>query len=471
MRAKEIHYLEEGTKIITPPEDEQAKYILNPLQGILAVLFLIALAACLYYDWRTTFVWGNGILAIFYITVTLYKIVMITASACSEKLIRITPQEIASLDDSTLPRYSILVPLFHEGAVLPRLIQGLSEMDYPKDKLEILMLMEEDDTETNQAFETIAPPAHFRRIRIKRSYPHTKPKACDIGLAQATGDYLVIYDAEDRPEPDQLKKAVIGFRQCPEEVVCLQAKLNFYNRNQNIMSKWFTTEYSMWYDLFLPGLSQFDAPIPLGGTSNHFQMQALKELGGWDPYNVAEDCDLGIRLYKRGMRTRVLDSTTWEEACSHVGSWIRQRSRWIKGYMQTYFVHMRHPVRVFRQLGLRGFLHFILLTKCMFLTYLINPFYWILALIWLAFRPAAIGEFFPLPVFFMGFFCLFLGNFALIYGNMLGCARRGYYSLIKWALLIPPYWVLISIGAWKAAWQLITKPHYWEKTKHGTDAK
>jgi len=360
--------------------------------------------------------------------------------------------------------------------VFDRLLEGLARLDYPKDKLQILLLLEETDTATIEACRRADPQPPFEVIVVHDSYPRTKPKACDVGLARANGNALVIYDAEDRPEPDQLKKAVVAFRKAPPDVVCLQAKLNFYNKGHNLLTKWFTAEYSTWFDLYLPGLGHYDAPIPLGGTSNHFNLKTLLEMGGWDPYNVAEDCDLGVRIYRKGYRTAMLDSTTWEEACSSLRYWIRQRSRWIKGYVQTFLVHTRSPIAVCRSLGLRRFAHFLILTGGMFFTYLINPFYWLLTLVWFLFRPdptetgqiaGAIGAYFPGPVFVMAFLCLFAGNFAFIYSSMLGCCRRGYYDLVKYALIVPPYWLLMSIAAWKALFQLIWRPHYWEKTKHG----
>ena len=468
----DVRDLQDSQPMILPPSEEQALRLMDRPQRLFWWGLAALLVLCLVFAARATIVWVNAAVAVFYIVVTLYKLVVVVASVRKGSQITVSREEIESLDEETLPRYTILVPVFHEADIMPHLVGSLSSLDYPKDKLEILVLLEEDDDETIDACMNLNPPEFFKPVLVEKSYPRTKPKACDVGLAQATGDYLVIYDAEDRPEPDQLKKAVIGFRRAvaegADEVICLQAKLNFYNRDHNLISKWFTTEYSMWYDLYLPGLSHYDAPIPLGGTSNHFDLKALKDLGGWDPYNVAEDCDLGIRLYKKGLRTRILDSTTWEEACSHPGYWIRQRSRWIKGYMQTFFVHSRGIKETYRSLGAKGFFHFLVLTSGMFFSYLVNPFYWLLTAAWVMFRTEAVGEFFPAPVFIMGFLCLFFGNFALIYSNMLGCCRRGYYALVKYVLIIPPYWALISVAAWKAFWQLIVKPHYWEKTKHGT---
>lgn len=451
----------------TPPERLMAMRLLTPGQALFWGLATAVLAGLFIADWRATLLYVNAILIAFYLFVTLYKMVVIVASVRRGATVSVTREDLAALSEEDLPTYTILVPLYREAEVFERLIQGLSQLDYPHDKLQILLLLEEGDEETIAACKRLRPQAPFQSLVVREAYPQTKPKACDVALEHATGEYLVIYDAEDQPEPDQLRKAVAAFAKCPPEVVCLQAKLNFYNPGQNILTKWFTAEYSMWYDLYLPGLGYFDAPIPLGGTSNHFRRETLMELGGWDPFNVAEDCDLGIRLYRRGFRTRMLDSTTWEEACSSPRFWVKQRSRWIKGYMQTFFVHTRDPLRTLRRLGPIKAMHFFLLTGGAILTYLINPFYWLLTAAWVLFRTEAVGRFFPAPVFIMGFLCLFLGNFVLVYANMLGCCRRGMHHLVKYVLAIAPYWLGMSVAAWKAAFQLVFRPHYWEKTQHG----
>jgi cellulose synthase/poly-beta-1,6-N-acetylglucosamine synthase-like glycosyltransferase len=285
----------------------------------------------------------------------------------------------------------------------------------------------------------------------------------------ARGEYLVIFDAEDRPEPDQLKKAVLGFQRVPDDVVCLQARLNFYNRRQNLLTRLFTTEYSMWFDLFLPGLSDLRVPIPLGGTSNHFRAAKLRELLGWDPYNVTEDCDLGFRIALSGYQTVMLDTTTWEEACSSLPHWIRQRSRWTKGYIQTYLVAMRHPLRMIRRLGIGGMLAFQLMVGGTPLCLLINPVYWILTLGWFILRVQSVAVVFPFPVILWGLLCLFAANFVFIYACLVATYRRRYYGLVKYALLSPMYWLMMSIGGWKGFLQLVTRPSYWEKTRHGMD--
>ena len=259
------------------------------------------------------------------------------------------------LTDADWPRYTILCPLYREAEVVPQFVQAMQALDYPADKLQILFLTEEDDLETRKAIEAMLLPQHFNIVTVPAGQPRTKPRACNFGLLQATGDYVVIYDAEDIPDPLQLKKAVLTFANHDSDLACVQAKLNYYNATQNLLTRWFTVEYSLWFDLVLPGMQQMKLPLPLGGTSNHFRMGMLRRVGAWDPFNVTEDCDLGLRLAHSGLKTIVLDSTTYEEANSQVKNWIRQRSRWIKGYLLTYLVYMRQPLRYLRQGRLREF--------------------------------------------------------------------------------------------------------------------
>jgi cellulose synthase/poly-beta-1,6-N-acetylglucosamine synthase-like glycosyltransferase len=364
------------------------------------------------------------------------------------------------------PHYSILVPLYREARAVPGLLSHLQRLDYPADRIEVLLLLEEDDTETRAAVEGHPLPAHFRPVLVPPSPPRTKPKACNVGLRQASGEFLVVYDAEDRPEPDQLRKAVAAFRRESAQVVCLQARLNFYNRDRNLLTRLFAIEYSTWFDFCIPGLFLLDAPIPLGGTSNHFRLDRLRALGGWDPFNVTEDCDLGIRLYAAGQRTHCLESTTWEEATFRLAPWVRQRSRWVKGYIQTYWVHLRRHRRLARELGAARLLHFHFLFGATAFCLLLNPFYWALTVLWLAGRFDWISGLYPLWLLIPAMICLLAGNAAFVLSGMLACLNRGHYGLLPACLLLPPYWVLMSVGAWRGALQLITRPHHWEKTPH-----
>ncbi len=456
-------------KIFEETPNDTAYMVLTRLQRMTLFGLLAGVLVWLYADWEFCLTVVNGLFTTFYLVVSVYKFYLIHLSLGPEQELRFTPQELAALRDEDLPVYTILVPLYREKETLERLVDGLKRLDYPKDKLDVLLLLEEDDKETIAAARAMDMPAFIRLIVTPDAQPKTKPKACNLGLSLAHGKYLVIYDAEDRPEPDQLKKAVLGFQRCGSDVVCLQAKLNFYNQKQNLLTRWFTTDYSMWFDLFLPGLDRMDAPIPLGGTSNHFDVEKLKALRGWDPFNVTEDADLGMRIAKRGLATKTIDSTTWEEACSVVGFWIRQRSRWTKGYVQTWLVHMRSPLKLLRELGFARWLSFQLMVGGTPFSLLINPVYWLLTVVWFVFRYEPLSELFPFPIILGGLVCLFVGNFTFIYACMLAAYRRGYYDLVKYALIVPAYWFLMSIGAWKGFLQLITKPFYWEKTKHGFD--
>lgn len=432
--------------------------------AILGLLFLIFM----FIAPITTLAVVFGILSVFHLAVSLYKLRLVLKSLGAHAGIDVTQDEVDALDDATLPTYTILVPLFREAAVVPALVRGVHGLDYPRHKLDVRLLCEEEDEETIEAIRALNLPAHFHLVIVPPSLPQTKPKACNYGLIQATGEITVIFDAEDRPDPDQLKRVVAAFRKSPDNVACIQAKLNYFNSEQNLLTRWFTTEYSMWFDLMLPGLDQAKAPIPLGGTSNHFKTRELLELGAWDPYNVTEDADLGIRLYKAGLETAVIDSTTYEEANSDLANWIRQRSRWIKGYFQTYLVHMRNPAKLYRQMGFTGFLSFQLVIGGT-LTFLINPIFWGLTTLFTLSQWDLIRQIFPGFVFYAAVFQLVVGNFVFVYANIAGTIHRGYFSLVRQALFSPIYWGFMSIAAWKGFWQLITNPFYWEKTEHGLD--
>jgi len=403
----------------------------------------------------------------------LFNLYLVMKSLHTPPEIGFSKNELTELDGQDLPMYSILCPLYKEVQVLPIFLKAISDFDWPKDRLDAVLLLEQDDEETIAAAKAMDLPTYVRTLIVPHSLPKTKPKACNYGLSFAKGEYVVIYDAEDIPEPEQLKKAYLGFKSSPADVKCLQAKLNYYNPRQNLLTRFFTAEYSLWFDVILTGLQTLNTSIPLGGTSNHFRTADLLELEGWDPFNVTEDCDLGIRLFKKGYKTAVIDSITLEEANSHVGNWIRQRSRWIKGYMQTYLVHMRKPSSFIRENGIHAFVFQLTVGgKVAFL--FINPILWAATISYFALYAIvgpAIESLYPPIVFYMAVFSLVFGNFLCIYYYMIGCAKREHWGLIKYVFLIPAYWLMASIAAFVALYQLIVKPHFWEKTRHGLHFK
>lgn len=409
----------------------------------------------------------STIVAFGFLAATLFKFVVCLRGARLERAAGITDAEVAALHDHELPVYTVLVPVFREANVVGDLVANLAALDYPKEKLQILLLLEEDDTETREAAIAARPPETITFVTVPRGQPQTKPKACNVGLFLARGEFLVIYDAEDRPDPDQLKKAVLAFGRGDERLACVQAALNYWNVEDNALTRMFTLEYSFWFDYMLPGLEAYRLPIPLGGTSNHFRTSTLRQLGGWDPFNVTEDADLGIRASALGCTVGIVNSTTYEEANNHYGNFVRQRSRWIKGYLQTLLVHGRHPVALAREAGIRQTLAFALLVGGTPLAFLfVPPLYALLALS-LVVSPDALEPYFPSWVLWVSLLNLLAGNVVMVYVSMMGAFKRRRYRLVPWALLNPLYWLLHSLAAYKAVWQLIRKPHYWEKTVHG----
>lgn len=447
-----------------PVPEETASTSLTLSQKLTLLCLLLFLGYIIFHHLQTSSYWPHHLLAVVYAVICFHKFFLILRGLVKKQETIVSDVEIFSRHD--WPVYSILLPLYRETEILPQLCQAIEKIDYPKDRLEVILILEEDDVETQRTVEKMSLPFWWRTIIVPDFPPKTKGKALNYGLAHAHGRYLVIYDAEDIPEPTQLKKAVIGFQRADPQVVCLQAKLNYYNPYQNILTKWFTAEYSTWFDLYLPGISSIQAPIPLGGTSNHFRTEVLRQLKGWDPFNVTEDCDLGIRIFKAGYRTAVLDTTTWEEANSQLGNWIKQRSRWVKGYIQTYFVHTRNPWQLLTKLGVVNFIHFNLIVGGNFFVLCFNPVAWFL-FFWCLFSGLKTG-FFPQynkPFDTLGF-ALYLGNIAFILINVAGCLKRKYHRLLIPSLLSPFYWILMSIGAWKGLWQYFFRPHFWEKTAH-----
>ncbi len=373
--------------------------------------------------------------------------------------------------EATLPIYTVLVPIFREKAVLPELIQSLQKLDYPCAKLDIKLIFEDCDVETIDHARMLNIPDHFEFIIVPKSHPQTKPKALNYALQFAQGDYVVIYDAEDHPHPEQLRNAVTAFRLAPINVACLQARLMFYNSSENWLTKQFSIEYAALFNGLLPTLQRLDYPIPLGGTSNHFRMSALKDIGGWDAFNVTEDADIGIRLYRNGYTARVLNSVTYEEATCRTGAWIRQRTRWIKGWMQTYAVHMRHPFKLYQQLGWQGFFGFQVMIGGFIASALIHPifFFYALGMLgWMVVQGDAMV--FPLPENIFWIVSIFNLSFGYISAMLLG-AIIVYQSKMKRVslqlLTMPIYWLFISFAAYRALFQFFWSPFLWEKTTHG----
>ncbi|WP_326520320.1 MULTISPECIES: glycosyltransferase family 2 protein [unclassified Xanthomonas] len=447
--------------------EHSARQVITRAQSAFLVALTVVLAAALALWPLVTLIALNTLIAVAFLATFGLKLVLAWRGARRRIDIKVSDEEVAALGDEDLPVYTVLVPMYKEPDVLPILANALRRLDYPTSKLDVKLVLEADDTETIEAAKALGLEAFFEIIRVPPSQPKTKPKACNYALRFARGQMLTIYDAEDKPEPDQLKRVVAAFRKSPADVACIQARLNYYNADENWLTRMFTLEYTLWFDFYLPALETLRIPIPLGGTSNHFRLDILRKVHAWDPYNVTEDADLGVRLTQQGYRVSVVNSTTFEEANVSIPNWIRQRSRWLKGYMQTWLVHMRNPLQLYRSTGARGFWGFQLFVGGTFFTALAAPLMWLSYGLWLAVGSKFFDPFFPPALLYLSLLNLLLGNGFLIYMTLVAAFKRDYFRLAPYALTVPLYWLLQSIAAYKGLWQLIRNPFYWEKTTHG----
>ncbi|MFM2089938.1 MAG: hypothetical protein RLZZ127_427, partial [Planctomycetota bacterium] len=372
------------------------------------------------------------------------------------------------LPESDLPRYTVLIPVVREADSIPGLVAHLAALDYPADRLQILVLTEADDGDTTaSARAAVAAHPHMRVAVVPPGTPRTKPRACTWGLAQADGALLVVFDAEDRPEPDQLRRAAAAFAAGGADLLCVQAGLDCYNARTTWLTRLFAAEYAAWFAGYLPGLARLGAPVPLGGTSNHLRTEPLRALGGWDAWNVAEDADLGMRLAQAGGRTAILPSTTWEEATSAVAPWLRQRSRWCKGWIQTWLVHARLGPAALARMGWVRAAQMHLLLASTVLGQLLTPPCWLLTGLWLAGLGGWMRDLFPPALTAVAAATLVVGNALVVLQAMAACLRRGHGHLVPWCLLLPAAWLLAGVAAWRGLHQLAMRPFHWEKTTHG----
>lgn len=411
-----------------------------------------------------------GLMASLYLASTIDRNYLLLRGLRSSALIRVDAEEALALPDADLPVYTVLLPVYDEPTIVTNLINGVGRLDYPVDKLEILLLVEEDDIATQSAL-LGADLRSTRIVLVPHSMPKTKPKACNYGMSlpDLRGEFVTIYDAEDVPDPLQLRRAVAGFRRVPAEIGCLQARLGYFNEKQNLLTRWFSLEYDQWFGVVLPAVEESRCVVPLGGTSNHMPTAVWRAIGGWDEFNVTEDADLGVRLARHGYRTLILDSITLEEANSDVVNWIRQRSRWYKGYLQTMLVHLRNPALLRREIGVKATLRMINMTGGVPLTSAFNLVFWFSMLVWVLGRPDFIGSLFPPLTYYVCLALFLIGAPVSIFTGLVVTQALGKPYLWWAALLAPLYWILQSIAAVKALYQLLFRPFFWEKTVHGLD--
>ncbi|WP_454683208.1 glycosyltransferase [Ancylobacter moscoviensis] len=426
-------------------------------------LGILALAA-LFLIVSATSIVGTWVMAV------LFSLVLLGGAILQLTACTLAPQAPTAplRRDHALPYYTLIVPLYREARVVPQLLDALAALDYPREKLQVLLVIEPDDAATAAALAPHAGRPGFEVIVAPDAGPRTKPKAMNAALPFARGTIIGIYDAEDMPEPLQLREACAVFqRDGGERIGCVQARLAIDNLADGWITRQFAAEYAAYFDVMLPMLGAYGLPLPLGGTSNHFRREALEGVGAWDPFNVTEDADLGVRLAAAGWRTAVIASTTDEEAPRRLPAWMRQRTRWYKGWMQTLLVHSRHPRRLVQGTGLPGAVVLALLLGGGLTAALLHPFLGFVLLLDLWRPPEAIPS--RATQFLDAVWpCVLLAGYgSAALSTAIGMRRRQVPGIARVLALMPVYWLMLSAAAWRALFQLIVAPHRWEKTEHG----
>jgi len=435
------------------------------MRGITAALLLCAVIVALVVvpAWFATALIGWGILTL----------VMTTALKVAALFIQITqrvptgPEPMPHIPEARMPRVSVMVPLFREERIAEALIVRLSRLTYPKALLDVVLVLEAKDDVTRATLERTHLPRWMRVIEVPDDGTiTTKPRALNYALDFCQGDIIGVWDAEDAPEPDQLEKVVTQFSQAGPDVACLQGILDYYNARHNWLARCFTIEYASWWRMILPGIARMGLVLPLGGTTLFFRRTVLDELGGWDAHNVTEDADLGIRLARKGYRTKLIPTVTYEEANCRPWAWVKQRSRWIKGYLITYCVHMRRPRALLRDLGWKKFLGFQTMFLATVSQFAALPLLWSFLLptfglphpMTETLGPAVIW---PLAIFFATAELL---NMTI---NALAVSDRQHRHLLWWVPTLLLYFPLGALACYKALYELVRAPFYWDKTQHG----
>lgn len=431
------------------------------VSGVLATLLILSL---LFYT-QAALAFIHITLTLLYLSTLLFRLFALIHAPGESEAGAVLPFQ----HDGELPVYTVLVALYREEAVVGQLVGALERLDWPKSRLDIKLVCEADDDATIEAIQRADPGPHIELVRVPPSLPRTKPKALTYALSGARGTFIAVYDAEDRPHPQQLREAHASFREQPDEVACLQAPLIISNAHSSWLSACFALEYSGLFRCLLPVLAAQKLPIPLGGTSNHFRTAALRRAGAWDPYNVTEDADIGLRLHRLGYRCGVIRRQTLEDAPTSLPVWLSQRARWYKGWLQSWLVMTRAPFATARNMGWRAYLVFQLLIGGMLLSSLTHPFLYVS----FAFMVMAIREnggdmlLSWQGILFTIDTLNILGSYAIF--MLMGRNRMISYEKKqvgrRWTA-IPLYWLMMSVAAWRAVVELKTRPFVWNKTPH-----
>jgi cellulose synthase/poly-beta-1,6-N-acetylglucosamine synthase-like glycosyltransferase len=425
-----------------------------------AMIGVAALAAALWF-WPL----GSGLALLAIFTVSLALLVALKLAAMVAALRPPAPLPLPATDGLS-PTISIIVALYRESDIAPRLVARLARLDYPQDRLDVILVVEADDQMTRDALAASELPPWMRVIMVPHGAVKTKPRALNHALVYARGAIVGVYDAEDAPEPDQLRKVVAQFQRSGSNVACLQGVLDYYNPRTNWLSRCFTIEYAGWFRLILPGIARLGLIVPLGGTTLFFRRDVLETLGAWDAHNVTEDADLGLRLARHGYRTDLIDTVTLEEANCRAQPWIKQRSRWIKGYMMTWAVHMRAPRLLWRQLGPWRFFGMQVLFLGTIAQFLLSPLVWSFFLVPFGLHQPLLAAL-PQPLVWLTVGVFLASELANLIIGAVGLRRSRQRLSLLWVPTMKLYFPLASVAGYKALLELATRPFYWDKTGHG----
>ncbi|GGC08617.1 glycosyl transferase [Marivita lacus] len=444
------------------PDDYSCRDInkLTLSRALVASLFF-GISLALIYVFPNAFFAGITAVAAVNLLATLgFKIAMLMAGY------RKPPSRPVDVPLAEKPVVSLIVPLFDEAAIAHALVLRLSRLTYPKSLLDVVLVLEDKDEKTRDMIKAVSLPGWMRVLHVPDGKVTTKPRALNYALGHTRGDIIGVLDAEDAPATDQIERVVEAFHLSPPNVACVQGILDFYNTKSNWLTRCFTIEYAVWFRIVLAGAARLGLPIPLGGTTVYLKRAALKHVGGWDAHNVTEDADLGIRLSRFGYRTILIPTVTREEATKGHRAWIRQRSRWLKGYIVTYLVHMRRPFRLLRDLGLRKFIGFQFFFLTTIVQFTLAPALWTF---WLVLFGIAVPLFDVIPAdWAKGLLALFLlAELVTLLTGFVAVARTQHKGLMQWVPMMFFYFPLGVLAVYKAWSELVFKPFYWDKTAHG----
>lgn len=428
--------------------------------GQLAILLLLLIGMV------AVFVFLPGAGRVFAILVQLGFLVVMAWRLAILRASRTRPPTMP-LDEAPRRRYSVIVALYDEAEVLPQLVERLSRIDYPVDLLDGYLALEARDEATIAAARALDLPSWLQVLVVPPGQPSTKPRALNHALSRIKGDFVTIYDAEDDPDPLQLREAAARFAAEDETLACLQAPLRIRGRQGGkkpspFLDRQFAAEYAALFEIVLPALARMGLPFPLGGTSNHFRVSALRAMGGWDAWNVTEDADLGFRVWRRGWRMGVLVRPTHETPPGPLFLWLPQRTRWLKGYMQTIMVH----TRAFDGMGWRGWWAVLMTIGAALAAAAVHAF--AVSWIMLAFLFAAMAQQ-PPQTPWTGVAILAGGAATAVLTTLVGARRAGVPYGWKDMLGAPVYWSLLTLAFGHAFIRLIFEPHRWDKTPHAPD--